>query len=116
MHPKLSFAASAFALLAIPSLSAADATIYGKAHVSVDYVDADAGAAWSRPAGGAPSFDVMGFIHDANQALNDAGYVAALPPPRDLDTVVGDLLLCGRRRAGAVQPADGREQVELRRG
>jgi predicted porin len=92
MHPKLSFTASAFALLAIPSLSAADATIYGKAHVSVDYVDADADAAWNRPAAGAPSFDVMSFIHDANQALNDAGYVAALPPPRDLDTVVGDLL------------------------
>lgn len=91
MHKNLP-ALAATAFIVWPVLSAADATIYGRAHVSTDYVDADPDAAWGRPTGGAPSFDVLAFIDDANQALNDAGYTAALPPPAGLDTVVGDLL------------------------
>jgi len=79
-------------LAAFPLLSLADATIYGKVNVSIDYLDVDENAAWNRPAVGAPSFDVLSFIDDGNQALNDAGYTAALPPPRELDTVIGDLL------------------------
>jgi len=90
MHMRL-FALAA-ALVAVPIASVADATIYGRAHVSIDYVDVDPDAAWGRPAPGAPAFDVLGFIEDANRALNDAGYTAALPPPRELDTVIGDLL------------------------
>lgn len=81
------------AMLAVfPLLSQADATIYGKVNVSIDYLDVDENAAWNRPAVGSPYFDVLSFIDDGNQALNDAGYTAALPPPRELDTVIGDLL------------------------
>jgi predicted porin len=76
-----------------PSGVCADATIYGKVDVSIDYLDVNENAAWGRPiAAGTPSFDALSFINDANQALNEAGYRAALPPPRELDTVVGDLL------------------------
>jgi predicted porin len=82
----------AAATLAAPLSAFAEATVYGRAHVSVDYVDVDPNAAWSRPAVAGPSFDALGFINEANQVLNDAGYTAALPPPRELDTVVGDLL------------------------
>ncbi len=70
----------------------ADAVLYGRVGVSVDHVDADANAAWGRPAVGGPSFDVMTFIDGANQALSDAGYTEALPAPRGVNTVVGDLL------------------------
>lgn len=78
---------------AVPAADlAADATMYGKAHLSVDYADVDMNAAWNRPAGGAPSFDVLTFIDGANEALNDAGYTEALPRPTPMNTVVGDLL------------------------
>ncbi len=72
--------------------SFADAIVYGRASVSIDYVDVEANAAWNRPAVGGPYFDVMTFIVGANQALNDAGYMEALPAPRGVNTVVGDLL------------------------
>lgn len=91
MHKRL-LPLIAAGLACFPMASPADATLYGKVNVSIDYVDADANAAWSRPAIGAPSFDALSFIDDANRALNDAGYTAALPPPRDLDTVIGDVL------------------------
>lgn len=70
----------------------ADAILYGKAHLSIDNVDVDMNAAWNRPAEAAPSFDVLTFIDGSNQALNDAGYVEALPRPTPVNTVVGDLL------------------------
>ena len=83
----------ATALLAASPISAlAEARVYGKANVSIDYLDVDPSAGWARPAIGGPAYDVLSFIDEANQILHDAGYEAALPPPRDLDTVVGDLL------------------------
>lgn len=71
---------------------AADAAMYGKVHLSVDYVDVDMNAAWNRPAEGAPSFDVLTFIDGTNQALADAGYTEALRRPTPMSTLVGDLL------------------------
>ena len=79
-------------LATTPLVTLAEATFYGQANVSVDYLDVDPHAAWGRPAGGGPGFDVLSFIHEGNRILNEAGYQAALPPPRDLDTVIGDLL------------------------
>ena len=78
-------------ILALPLLAEADARIYGNAHVSLDYVDADADASWHRPAPGAPSFDFQGFVDDANQVLADSGYVG-LPGPEGINTAIGDVM------------------------
>lgn len=81
----------ATALLAASPLTVlAEARVYGQANVSIDYLDVDPSSGWARPAIGGPAYDVLSFIDEANQILHDAGYEAALPPPRDLDTVVGD--------------------------
>ena len=79
-------------LVFTPLTALAEATFYGQANVSVDYLDVEPYATWGRPAGGGPGFDVLSFIHKGTQILYDAGYQAALPPPRELDTVIGDLL------------------------
>jgi predicted porin len=78
-------------LLVLPLLAQADARIYGRAHVSLDYVDADADASWHRPAPGGPSFDFQGFVDAANGVLAESGYVG-LPGPEWINTAIGDVM------------------------
>lgn len=83
---------AAAVLAALPAAeAAADATVYGKANVSLDYVDADANAAWNRPAIGSPSFDMERFIDDANAVLGEIGYVG-VPGPGGVNTAIADVL------------------------
>jgi len=84
----LAILVSAFAPVADAT---ADAVFYGRAHLSVDYVDADANAAWNRPAPGAPFFDMEQFIDDANDVLGDIGYVG-VPGPGGINTAIADVL------------------------
>ncbi len=79
------------AVISLPLLVRAEAEFYGKVHVSLDYVDADADAVWYRPAPGGPSFDFQGFVDAANQVLADSGYVG-LAGPEGINTAIGDVM------------------------
>jgi predicted porin len=86
----ISLAFGAIAAVAVTG-AAADAVVYGKLHVSLDYIDASANAAWNRPAIGAPSFDMEQFIDAGNARLGEAGYVG-VPGPGGVNTAVADVL------------------------
>lgn len=85
------FLFAAVSLMLAPRALWADALLYGKAHVSIDYVDASENSAWNRPAVGSPSFDMERFIEDANQALMDIGYIG-VPGPGGINTAIADVL------------------------